>query len=220
MNRVFIGYDEVESIAWHVCAHSVMRNASDPVSIIPVMEEKLPMDRPRDEHQSNSFAFARFLVPWLCDYRGWALFMDCDMLVRCDVQEIFDLADDRYAVQVVKHDYVPVTKRKYLGHTQYKYPRKNWSSVMLMNCERCLALSPEFINTSTGLALHRFLWLSDAEIGELPIAYNHLVTEYQPNPEARIAHFTIGGPWFPEFKGCEFAGDWFDELAMMEHVQL
>ena len=216
---IFIGYDNVESLAWHVAAHSIRESTRSPVAITPIDLRQLPLTRERDPKQSNEFAFSRFLVPWLCDYDNWALWMDCDVLLRADVQELFDLADDRYAVQVVKHDYTPSTERKYLGNRQHPYPRKNWSSVILFNCAKCQTLTPAYVDTAEGLTLHRFLWLPDAQIGELPAEWNHLVSEYDPNPGAKLVHYTIGGPWWPEFDGCEFSTEWHDACHRMMHVK-
>ena len=145
MIRVFVGYDPREAVAYGVLAHSISTRASQPVAIAPVMLSQLQgvYRRERNPLQSTDFSFSRFLTPWLCDYRGWAIFMDCDMLVLDDIAKLWALRDDRYAVQVVKHHHVPKEEVKFLGATQSKYEKKNWSSVMLMNCERCAALTPE-----------------------------------------------------------------------------
>jgi lipopolysaccharide biosynthesis glycosyltransferase len=173
-------------------------------------------DRPRNSLQSTEFSFSRFLVPRLAGFEGWALFMDCDMLMRVDLTELWKLRDERYAVQVVKHEHVPLEEVKFLGHTQTKYQKKNWSSVMLMNCAKCHALTPEYVNRASGLELHQFKWLGDdALIGALPARWNHLVGYDAPDPAAALAHFTIGGPWFKEFAHCEFADEWRREREAM-----
>lgn len=209
--RIFIGYDEVESIAYHTLVQSIIDHCSIPVTITPLKLSHLRhlLDRPRDPRQSNEFAFSRFLVPYLCGYEGWAMFMDCDMLFRDDPANLWGLRDERFAVQVVKHDYVPRTHTKFLGNEQTRYRRKNWSSVMLFNCDRCRVLTPEFVNTAPGLELHRFEWLEDDEIGELPIEWNWLVGEYAYNPHAKNVHFTIGGPWFWEYSNAPYHTEWF-----------
>ncbi|HUL56081.1 MAG TPA: glycosyltransferase, partial [Usitatibacter sp.] len=136
--------------------------------------------------------------------------MDCDMLVRADIAGLWKLRDERYAVQVVKHVHVPKEEKKFLGQVQTKYEKKNWSSVMLMNCARCRALTPEYVNTATGLQLHQFKWLeSDELIGSIPHRWNHLVGYDAPDPDAALVHFTIGGPWFKEYESTPFAGEWF-----------
>ena len=134
------------------------------------------------------------------------------MLVMDDIARLWALRDERYAVQVVKHMHVPREDVKFLGEKQTKYEKKNWSSVMLMNCARCKALTPEYVNTATGLELHQFKWLeSDALIGELPHEWNHLVGYDAPRRGVSLAHFTIGGPYFPEYRDCEYAREWFAE---------
>jgi hypothetical protein len=173
------------------------------------------MWRERDPKQSTDFAFNRFLVPYLCGYQGWALFMDCDMLVRGDIKRLFDEGRDKYAVQVVKHDYQPNPEDKFLGQKQTIYARKNWSSVILFNCNACRSLDPQSVNKWSGLELHQFKWLEDAQIGSLPKEWNHLVGEYDPNSLASIAHFTRGTPCFPEYRDCEFAEEWREELHDM-----
>ncbi len=216
MHRVFIGYDSREAISWHVAAHSIFTNSNHVVAVTPVGGDLLT--RPRDPAQSNDFSFTRFLVPWLSNYEGWSLWVDCDVLLRADVSDLFALADPQYSVMVVKHDYTPRNRVKYLGNRQYAYPRKNWSSVMLFNNAKCRSLSQTYVDRAPGLELHQFKWCKDEEIGELPQEWNHLVGEYEPNPEAKIVHFTVGGPWFPEWKGCEYSAEWQDTLQRVTHA--
>ena len=223
MIKVFIGYDEREAVAFSVLSRSIHHRSSEPVAIAPVALSQLEgvYRRPRDPLQSTDFSFSRFLTPWLCGYRGWAVFMDCDMLVLDDIAELWRLRDDRYAVQVVKHHHVPKEDIKFLGAKQTKYEKKNWSSVMLVNCERCTRLTPEYVNGATGLELHQFKWLeSDALIGEIPSKWNHLVGYDAPRRDASLVHYTIGGPYFDEYRDCEYAAEWFAERdAMLAAVQ-
>ena len=130
--KVFVGFDQVEAVAFHTLSHSILTQSTNPVSIHPILSRQLrpPFTRERNPLQSNDFSFTRFLVPWLCGYKGWAIFMDCDMLLRDDISKLWNLRSSRYAVQVVKHDYTPKDDVKYLGNTQTPYPKKNWSSVM------------------------------------------------------------------------------------------
>jgi lipopolysaccharide biosynthesis glycosyltransferase len=160
------------------------------------------------------FAFSRFLVPYLCDYQGYALFLDCDMLCRGDIAELFDLMDPTKPVMVVKHDYTPKTETKFLGQKQTKYPMKNWSSVMLFNNDMCEALTLDAVNSMSGLELHQFKWTEPnlGMVGELPKEWNHLVGEYDPNPNAKMIHFTLGGPYFTGYEHCEYALEWFEEM--------
>jgi hypothetical protein len=218
--RIFIGFDPHEVVAYNVLAHSINRRASRPVSITPLMLSQLGdlMWRERNPLQSTEFSFSRFLTPYLAGYEGWAMFMDCDMLVLDDMANLFDLCDDRYAVMCVKHDHVPEEEIKFLGAVQTKYEKKNWSSVMLFNCAKCTALTPEYVNTASGLDLHRFRWLDDEElIGEIPHRWNHLV-DYDPPAlasELSNIHFTIGGPYFTEYVDCEHADLWQAEREDM-----
>lgn len=211
MIRLFIGYDEVESVAYHTMVQSIINTCSVPVSITPVKLSMLPeYKRERDPHQSNEFSFTRFLVPYLCGFEGFGIFMDCDMMLRTDLNELWKLRDPRKSVQVVKHDYTPKTRTKFLGATQYEYPRKNWSSVMLFNCDHydCRKLTPEFVNNASPEILHRMYWTMEERIGELPKEWNHLVGEYPENPNAHNVHWTIGGPYFNEYSGVEFSDEW------------
>jgi len=215
MRRIFIGYDPNETVALYVLMHSIMRHASEPVQITPLVLRQLPMTRPRDHRQSTEFAFSRFLVPWLCGFKGRAAFMDCDMLCRADIEGLFVGSEEGSAVSVVQHDYTPAPGLKFLGQAQSRYERKNWSSVMVFDCELCQALTPEYVNTATGLDLHQFRWVDDARIGQLDPAWNHLVGECASNPAARLVHFTLGTPCFAKFSGCEFAEEWRDEWRRM-----
>ena len=218
MIRVFIGYDSRETVAYNVLAHSINRHASEPVSVTPVMLSQLEgvFHREKNPLQSTEFSFSRFLVPWMCGYEGWAVFMDCDMLVREDIAKLWALRDDRYAVQVVKHVHVPKEEVKFLGAVQTKYEKKNWSSVMLINCAKCRALTPEFVNQASGLELHQFKWLgNDDLIGEIPSKWNHLVAYDPHRTDASLLHYTIGGPWFKEYEQTEFAAEWFAEKDHM-----
>ncbi len=222
MIRVFIGFDTVETVSYHVLSHSIQARCSEPVSITPLMLTQLSGLMTREHHnlQSTEFSFSRFLVPHLCDYQGWALFMDCDMLVLDDMADLWNLRDDNFAVQVVKHDHVPKETTKFLGQPQSKYEKKNWSSVMLFNNEKCKALTPDFVNTATGLELHRYQWLDgDHLIGDIPHRWNHLVgyDETVPVGEVSNLHYTIGGPYFDDYKDTDYAAEWFAEKDTMLH---
>ena len=223
MIRTFIGYDSREAAAFSVLAHSINARASQPVAIAPVMLEQLRgvYRRERDPLQSTDFSFSRFLTPWLCGFEGWAVFMDCDMIMLDDIASLWSLRDERYAVQVIKHHHVPKEEVKFLGEKQSKYEKKNWSSVMLMNCAKCRALTPEFVSSASGLQLHQFKWLaSDDLIGALPAKWNHLVGYDAPRADASLVHFTIGGPYFPEYRDCEYSREWFAERdAMLKVVE-
>jgi hypothetical protein len=218
MINAFIGYDPREAVAFSVLAHSIHARASEPVTVAPLMLSALGgvFGRKRDRLQSTDFAFTRFLVPYLSGYAGWSIFMDCDMLMLDDVAKLWRLRDDRYAVMVVKHDHQPRESVKFLDQPQTQYPKKNWSSVMLFNNARCTALAPEYVNRASGLDLHQFKWLeSDGLIGELPRRWNHLVGYYQPSTDVSLVHYTLGGPYFDEYRDCEYAVEWRRERDRM-----
>jgi hypothetical protein len=221
MIRIFIGFDPRETVAWHVLCHSILARSSRPVSFVPLALEHLRdcFWRERDPLQSTDFSFTRFLVPHLSGFEGWSLFMDCDMLVRADIAELWDLRDDRYTVMCVKHEHRPRETVKFLGAPQTPYAKKNWSSVMLFNNARCQALSPGYVNTASGLELHQFKWLGgDDAIGELPKTWNHLVGHDPLDPGAKNVHYTVGGPYFHEFTDCDFSEHWIGECNAMLKV--
>lgn len=219
--RIFIGYDSREPAAFAVCAHSILARAKLPVSIAPLTQPVLRSagiyHRERDATESTEFSITRFLVPALCDFKGHALFMDCDMLVQGDITELWlhGAARPDLAVHVCQHDYTPKASTKFLGQTQTAYPRKNWSSLMLFNAERCQALTPEYVNRASGLELHRFQWIAEAEIGALPLEWNWLVGEYARNDGAKNYHFTNGGPWFKDSSIGDHADRWYAERDAM-----
>jgi hypothetical protein len=219
--NVYVGYDSKEVVAFYTLAHSIVRRCSIPVSIIPLRLQQLQREslytRERGPTESTEFSLTRFLVPVLSGYRGWSIFMDCDMLCRADFAELAKEMERQAnkAVLVCKHDYTPNSPRKFLNQVQTVYPRKNWSSVMLLNNERCRALTSQFVNTAPGLELHRFQWLKDDEIGGLPLEWNWLVEEYKYNPAAKVVHFTRGGPYFKDYRNCDYADEWRAELALM-----
>ena len=222
MLRIFIGYDPRESVAFHTLGHSLLRRSSVPISIAPLAQSQLKgiYRRSRGPTESTEFSLTRFLVPYLSGFAGWSIFMDCDMLCRADIAALAAETERQAdkAVLVCQHDYVPKTERKFLDQVQTKYRRKNWSSLMLFNNERCRSLTPDYVNTASGLELHRFAWIDDGAIGALPLEWNWLVGEYDYNPNARIVHFTIGGPYFASYRDCDYAAEWFAERDSMQHV--
>ena len=224
--KVFIGYDPREDIAYQVCKHSILRRNKD-IVVAPLIQKELReqgyYDRPIDKLASTEFTFTRFLVPELSNFNGWAVFMDCDMILQSDIAELFAQADDRYAVMCVHHDYTPKEGIKMDGKAQTVYPRKNWSSVMLFNCGHPSNqnLNVELINDekTTGKYLHRFSWLKDEEIGELGCEWNWLVGWYNEPEDGKpkLLHYTEGGPWFENYRTCEYHQEWKQELYdMME----
>jgi len=215
MINIFIGYDSKEKVAYNVLSHSIIQNSTKPVAITPIALNHLKDDfvRERNALSSTEFSFSRFMIPHLMNYQGWALFMDCDMLMFEDISELWRMRDDSKAIQVCKHDYVPKEKTKFLGQTQTAYPKKNWSSFMLMNCKKCSSLTPDYVNRASGLELHQFKWLEgDHLIGDLPLEWNWLVGEYEHKDDVKNVHYTKGGPWFEEYARCDYSQDWFRNL--------
>lgn len=234
MKQIFIGFDEREAVAYDVCKASIERRISGRHEIVPVVLSELQSGNPlywrptskvdgklwdniSGAPMSTEFAISRFLVPHLAKYQGWAVFMDCDMLVRSDLANLFALADDRYAVMCVKHAHEPPEGVKMDGQAQTRYARKNWSSVMLFNCAHPSnhALHPQYVNAVPGRDLHRFAWLPDDQIGELEPSWNWLAGHSSPDIDPEIVHFTEGGPWFEGYENVPYAGEWQAERALM-----
>ncbi|WP_088626307.1 glycosyltransferase [Oceanicola sp. 22II-s10i] len=219
MLNVFIGYDPREAIAYHVCANSLIRHATQPLAISPLALKNLGAYAETHTDGSNQFIYSRFLVPHLMGYKGWALFVDGDMLLRDDVAKLFALCDDSKAVMCVHHDYKTKREVKYLGAQNQNYPRKNWSSVVLWNCGHPsnAGVTPEFVMNSTGAQLHRFTWLRDDEIGELPKVWNWLPDEFGENRQAKLLHWTLGTPCFHEFAHVPMAEEWHREKLLTDY---
>lgn len=218
---VFVGYDPREAIAYHVCANSIIRNSSVPVAIVPVALNLFADYTETHTDGSNQFIYSRFLVPHLMDYQGWALFIDGDMIVRGDIAELWAMRDMSSDVMVVKHDYQTKMSEKYLGSPNENYPRKNWSSVILWNCNSFpnRKLTPKFVQQATGAELHRFTWLEDSRIGKLPPEWNWLPDEYGPNQSAKLLHYTLGTPCFHEFADTPQSDEWHRERILTEYCQ-
>lgn len=226
MLPIFIGYDAVEPVAWHTLTHSIIQNSSIPISFVPVAINHFStfFHRDRDAKQSNSFSFSRFCVPYLMNYEGFALFMDCDMMMRVDIAELLNVVQEQpdKAVYVVQHDYTPSETVKYLNTRQYVYPRKNWSSFVLWNCShpKNRTVNEEFFNNRTGLELHRFTWLDDQDIGSLGVKWNWLVGDYVDPPEdVKNVHWTNGGPYFLEYRDVDFSGEWRELFGAMTYCK-
>jgi len=222
MNEVMIGFDPNFRRAWNVTANSIIQNAKIPPSIRPIGMSTLPLYRREtrreggklwdglsDAPMSTEFSLARFFVPFVADAH-WVLFCDGDFLFRADIAELFDLADMRYAVQVVKHEHHPIETTKMDGRIQTDYRRKNWSSLILWNMRHAAANRLKILdaNTKSGLWLHQLSWLHDDEIGELPPEWNHLVGFDKGGEDAKALHFSEGTPDLPWYENCYFSDEW------------
>lgn len=223
MIKIFIGFDSREKIAYHVLSESIREKCSLPVSICPISLNTIKhlFNRPLVENQSTEFAFSRFLVPFLCGYEGWAIFMDCDMLVNCDLSELWNLRDDKYSIMCCKHSYSSKIKNKFLGAKNQVYEKKNWSSMMLINNSKCKNLTLDYVNSASGLELHQFKWLeSDNEIGSLDISWNWLVGEYDYIEAPKILHYTLGGPYFKKYNNCDYSSNWFSVYKRLNEINI
>lgn len=212
--KVYIGFDNREAVAYHVCAQSILSRSSHPVSFTPLALNVLSsVYRELHTDGSNAFIYSRFLVPYLENYNGWALFVDGDMICLDDIANLWALRDESKAVMVIKHDYKTKHPIKYLGNKNADYPRKNWSSVVLINCGHPAnkILTPEFVENATGAQLHRFSWLTDDQIGELPITWNWLAKEFDKNENAKLIHYTIGTPCFKDYQEDDHSDKWWKE---------
>lgn len=227
---IWIGYDPPQTDAFAVARRSLLEHANIPISVSPVVLAGLRRaglyTRPTEvrdgrlydvisQHQmATEFACSRFLVPTLAVH-GWALFMDSDMLIRRDIGKLFELADPEFAVMVVKHDYSPAGLTKMTDQVQSRYRRKNWSSVMLFNCDHPAnrALTLDLVNSVPGRELHAFCWLEDSLIGKLPAEWNYLVGFTEGVRDPAIVHFTEGTPSMPGYENQPYADEWRETLA-------
>jgi len=205
-----VGFDQREAVAYHTFCQSVIDQSSLPVRFLPLAEQTLAGYRETHTDGSNRFIYSRFLTPYLMGFGGWAIFADGDMVCNADIAQLWRLRDNSKAVMVVKHDYQTKVSQKYLGNKNENYPRKNWSSLVLWNCGHPsnAVLSPAFIQEKPGAFLHRFNWLQDNEIGELPKLWNWLAIEYPENLQANLIHYTLGTPCLTDYKNTEMSSEW------------
>ncbi len=228
--RVFVGYDSREAAAYGVCAKSLARRSSWPIDISALNQKSLRAlgiyTREPDERASTEFSLTRFLVPYLAGFEGWAVYCDGDFLWQDDIDGLLAYADDLYAVLVVKHDHRTAEKMKMDGQVQAAYPRKNWSSLMLFNCAHPSArtLTLGNVNLASPAFLHQFGWCCNEAIGALPERWNWLAGVSPTTTEGRLwkqageetpgaIHYTLGGPWLPEYHDGPFAPVWRNERA-------
>jgi hypothetical protein len=232
---IFMGWDDREKTAYEVCKHSIERRTRSDINIVPLYHKELRkqgfFNRPwlTQSHDGNrvdlidgkpfstEFSHTRFLIPELMKFKGWALFLDCDMLFKCDVKDVFSHIDNKYAVMCVKHRQNIKKPTKMDGSLQQAYPRKNWSSFMLINCGHPSnrALKKEIVNTASGTYLHGLSWLEDREIGELPNSFNWIDGTSKGNVEPKVIHYSEGGPWFSDYQDCAFADEWYKDYTSL-----
>lgn len=214
--QVYIGWDSREDEAFRVLRYSLKKHCKN-VECHTIVQSDLRKEglyfRPPD-NSSTEFSLTRFLVPHLMNYDGFALFIDCDQLFTSDVSELFQLADPSYAVQVVKHNHQPSHATKMDGQKQTNYEKKNWSSVVLWNCghRKNKNITPEVVNSVQPSFLHRFEWLNESDIGELPITWNFLAEYYKKLPSdntPKNIHFTEGSPFMVGYEDCDYSNIWY-----------
>lgn len=182
--KIFIGYDPRQPVAFQVLAHSIWNRATKPVEIIRLQLNQLPIKR----KGLTEFTYSRFLVPYLCNYHGRAVFMDADMLCLGDVHEL--LNEELGAVAVVKNRI-----------------RFEWPSMMVFNNAECRKLTPDYIEANPCFDMP---WAD--EISDIRPEWNHLVGYDAPRPDAKLVHFTKGIPIWPETQDCEYAAEWHEEM--------
>lgn len=208
--KVFIGWDSREQAAYEVAKASVEKHSN--VEVIPLVRSELIergiYTRGEDSLASSEFTLTRFLVPYLSGYKGFSLFMDCDILCNVDITKILDEVDERNTVSCVQHNYTPKTDVKMDGKVQTNYPRKNWSSVMVFNNKRSTVLTPEVVNESSPAKLHRMNWTFSSMIGSLNHTWNYLAGYYDDIENPNIIHYTDGGPWFEGYENCPLGDRW------------
>ena len=234
LNTIYIGYDPKEEVACKLLEWTLKENSPVPIVVKRLRKDILErmglyyrlhevvngqyIDKIDQRPFSTEFSFSRFLVPALMHYEGWALYMDCDMYPRTDINELFqEYNTDYYPLYCVKHKYEPTDKFKMDGREQVTYPRKNWSSLMLWNCghESNKVLTPEEVNKKDGKFLHGFGWLPEKAngIGSIDEEWNWLDGHSSEDITPKNVHFTTGGPWFKEWK-CKrpidghYASEW------------
>lgn len=222
MKKIFIGYTSYQDIVYQVAKYSIESRSSD-CECYPIIQQSLRdlgiYRRVQTKKESTEFSITRFLTPWLAGYQGWVLFCDNDVVLLDDINNLFAQTDDKYAVMCVKHSYAPENETKLDGKIQSIYPRKNWSSVVLWNCDhpKNKFITPDLVNEVSPLYLHRFMWLEDEEIGSIHHEWNWLVDWYsEPNDGApKLLHYTNGGPYFRNYQNVSYADVWIDEYKKL-----
>jgi lipopolysaccharide biosynthesis glycosyltransferase len=215
--RIFIGWDSRFPEPADVLRFSLLKHSSIPLDICYLKLGDLELDRAHDPLASTEFTYSRFLVPHLCGYRGKAIFMDNDMLCFGDVRELDELDMTPYALRVVKHDYQPTAQVKMYGCPQTSYPRKNWSSLMIMDCAKLRLWTKPLVETASGAYLHRFQDIPDELIGDIPNTWNTL--DWMDD-STKLIHYTGGGPWFEAYQNHPHADMWFharEEMHALDH---
>lgn len=225
--RVYIGWDRREPEAYEVAKYSLERHASIPVAVSPIKLDDLRArglyQRNEDPLATTEFTYSRFFTPALAGYQGWALFCDCDFLWLGDIAGLVEYTRTPKALYCVQHDYRPKETTKMDGQVQTAYPRKNWSSLMLFNCDHPAVkkLTPELINRESGAYLHRMQWVADEDIGSLPVEWNWLEgwNEKPKKGTPKAVHYTRGGPWFEQWQNVDYGDLWLAEFDAVKRTR-
>ena len=223
--RVFIGHDSKAPHHTEVCKQSILRHATKPVLIETLDQDALRraslyrrwfyrdsddalVDGADGRPFSSEFAFTRFMIPALMQWKGSAIFCDSDFMFRDDINKLWHEHDERYAVQVAQQKYISKAKTKKTGVPQQNYNRKNWSSLILWNCghQANRELTTHVVNTFPGSYLHGFGWLRAGEIGTIRHGWNWI--EGTTSSSASAVHFTLGTPDLEAYRNMKFADEW------------
>ena len=212
--KIFIGYDSREKIAYHVLSQSILANSTIPVTITPINLKNIKhfYNRPKTKKHSTEFSISRFLTPYLSNYKGYSLYLDCDFIILSDVARLLKIISKKknQTLWCVKHkDYIPKNKIKFLREKQIPYKKKNWSSFMVFNNAKCKILTPKLVSKASGLYLHQFKWTKEKLIGSLPKNWNILVGEQKFPKKINALHYTLGGPYFKKHSKCQGSKFWF-----------
>jgi len=203
--RIFIGYDEAQRGSWHCLTHSIMEKSSLPVQFIPLYYKTVPGYGREVKEGYTQFSYLRYYIPSMCNFEGWALYQDSDQFWRSDIAELWKLRDDKYDLMCHKSGMNQKTIR---GDHMKMYAKANYHSVSLWNCEKLKHLTPTFINKASREYLRDMNWTTDEKTGVFGAEFNHLVDVYNPNDNAKVIHFTIGGPWHPGFAKAPYSDEW------------
>lgn len=214
MINIFIGYDQRETVAYHTLCQSILKYSSEPLAFTPLNLSNFKnfYKRKKGEKDSTEFSISRFLTPYLSNFQGYSIYMDCDMLVMNDISKLLKkiLVNKNKVVWCVQHKHIVKNKNKFLNEKQINYNKKNWSSFMIFNNKKCKRLTPKFIEKANGLYLHQFKWTSENQIGKLPLSWNTLSGYNNINSKTNNIHFTEGGPYFKKYKKSPGAKKWFE----------
>lgn len=200
--RVYVGWDCRDPRALDVCLFSIQRHASDLVEIVSLKPKSVTaLCGPDPDPQRAKQALARYLVPALNSFEGWAAFVSSDVLFQADIYDLWKHRDPRYAVMGV-----PATESDAPGA-----PLR--SSLLLWNCGHPAnrSLTPEMVASQEAETLAEFGWLQRNMIGALPSAWCWREGASDPDLAPKAIEFAPRKPWISEEDLCRYADRWQDE---------